>query len=71
MSDALNGWAFREGGTALQTTDGGRTWTWRDVRTDSTLNATIVWGGRGLVVGDGGAILLGAPAATPGLGATD
>jgi photosystem II stability/assembly factor-like uncharacterized protein len=71
MNDALNGWAFGEGGTALQTADGGRTWTWRDVRTDSTLNATIVWGGRGLVVGDGGAILLGAPAATPGLGATD
>ena len=71
MNDALNGWAFGEGGTALQTTDGGRTWAWRDVHTDSTLNATVEWGGRSLVFGDGGAILLGIPPATPGPGATD
>ena len=71
MNDALNGWAFGEGGTALQTADGGRTWAWRDVRTDSTLNATVVWGGRSLVVGDAGAILRGSSPATPSPGVTD
>ena len=72
MEDALNGWAFGEGGTALQTTDGGRIWVRRDAGTDSTLRATAAWRGvRGFVVGDGGAILLGAPASIPAAGPTD
>jgi photosystem II stability/assembly factor-like uncharacterized protein len=66
MSDPFNGWVFGEGGAALQTWDGGATWVPRGLGTDSSLHAAARDGAeRALVVGDGGAVLSGAPQPLP------
>lgn len=57
--DNLNGWFVTEDGLMLQTTDGGFTWTQRQRGLGASLeDVTIAPNGRGVAVGENGAVLV-------------